>query len=374
MSWTRKLNLPGVDCVASGMRLIPIVVFAVVLSIAQLRAAEPVLRQTFAKDTEGWTVIGNASGSLNVSNGQLAFHYTATVQGMSVAVLPVGQISLKDMKSVRFELRTDSPFAIGVVMSEKKPGGGNYTASVWSNGGEWQPVVLSPRDFVDGEGPAEPSDADGRLDLDQVEGFGLIDISQIFSRMSNPDSPVYAKAHTGEHTFSIRNFELSSDDVVSPTGMVVDDFGRPQSSWLSLGDAKLSQTGGTLRAEYQQQAEQAVAFLHSIPAPRDFRGATHLAFDIGSSLPGQFVLSLQEARHHSQAEGPRYNVDFFVPAGTKMEHREIALSALNLDENGGADKNGKLDLNDLRSLSFLDVSHESGNNVLTIANLRFVHR
>ena len=102
---------------------------------------------------------------------------------------------------------------------------------------------------------------------------------------------------------------------------------------------------------------------------RDYRGATHLVMDIASDVPAQLALSFRERRSR-ESEGARYNVDFFVPASSKPERREIALSAFHRDDNGPPDPDDKLSLDSIQSLTIVDVSGESAQNKLTIRNLR----
>ncbi len=60
------------------------------------------------------------------------------------------------MKSLRFRARTDHDTTIGVVLSERKPGGGNYVAMFWSPANSWQQVELTPRDFALSDSPTDP--------------------------------------------------------------------------------------------------------------------------------------------------------------------------------------------------------------------------
>lgn len=346
------------------------IVAALTLSAAGAFAAESILKNTFASDAEGWVTLGKPGATLKVDGGALHFGYKVeNPPAMSMLVHPLAELSTKGLQSVRFEVKTESPFAVGVILSEKKPGGGNYTAIFWSTGQGWQPVVLSVADFVEGEGPNEPVDADGKLDTDQLEGVGFIDVSQIFSRAGGP---VFSTPHDGDYTISIRNFELSRDTVKPYPAMTVDDFERPQTMWLSPAIADFKTKDGAMTVSYQQQPEQAVIFVRQL-AKRDYRGATHLAFDIESSRPGQFVWALSEGRNHGPEAG-RYNVDFTVLTPNKMDHREIVLSAFNADQNGAQDPDGKLDLDQLRSLSLIDLSQQDGANTITLKNIRFVKK
>ena len=67
-------------------------------------------------------------------------------------------------------MKADHDTSLGVVLSEKKPGGGDYATMFWAPKNVWQRVDLALSDFVTNDGPTDPVDSDGKLDPDQVEG------------------------------------------------------------------------------------------------------------------------------------------------------------------------------------------------------------
>lgn len=278
--------------------------------------------------TDGWKAVGPGSAVATV-DGVLTLHYDANAE-RSLAVLPVAG-GLVDMKALRFEVRTDSPFAVAFVLMEKP--GGNRPAAIWSHGGDWQPVVLKPEDF-------------GLTDLNHVAGVALTDLSQRVGSMAH-NPRIYSQAHQGPHTISVRNFEILRD--AAPAN-------EPQSSWFSPGGASFERKDGATVVRYQGVADQWIAFSHLIPA-HDYSGSTHLAMDIETERDTQFVISI-----HSGTE--RNNIDFFVPAGTSLDHREVLLSAFS----------GKLDLTAIQSVTLLDVGGDAAANRITIRDLRFVTR
>ena len=72
---------------------------------------------------------------------------------------------------------TDLSFA--VILSEKKPGSGNYTAVVSSAGSAWQKVILSSSDFAVSDSASDPVDADHKLDPNQVESVAILDFGAV---------------------------------------------------------------------------------------------------------------------------------------------------------------------------------------------------
>ncbi len=346
------------------MRLLSIVIFSLPLfGTLPVFAADPVLRQDFAKsaDTQGWRAFGEGA-AVEVKDAALELRYTAG-PAMKLALLPLRTLDLSEMKSLRFEVRTDSPFAVGVLLAEKKPDGGNYTAIIWSNGGAWQPVHLTLADFAPTEGKNDPVDKDHRLDTDQLENLGILDFSQIFGAMAKGNSPVYAEPHDGPHVISFRNFEVLRDAPAAEPADAVDTYGHPQSAWFTFGGASLEVKDSTLTVRFRQRPEKGIAFSRVLPL-RDYSGATHLSLDVQSDQALQLVVSLKE-RNVNGVEGARHNTDIFIPASDKPDHRDIALSAFETDGGGG-----RLDLKSIQSITFLDVSGETAMTTLKLRNIR----
>jgi hypothetical protein len=281
--------------------------------------------------------------TLENAEGGFAFHYDAGAGSPHLAVLPGRGAEFGSAKSIRFELKTDSPFAVAMVLAEKKPDGGNYSSVVWSNGDSWQPVVLSLADFSPTEGANDPVDKDGKLDADQIENAAFVDFSQFLQKMG-ANSQIYAEPHQGAHLISVRNFEISGEAASND---------RPQSSWFSPGGATFEQSGGAVTVRYREQPEKWTAFVRTFP-PHDYSGAAHLSMDIQSDKDVQLVISIAERK------GERHNVDFMVPAGTKPEHRDVDLKAFE----------GEINLKAIQSIAILDVSGEAGVNKIVIKDLR----
>ncbi len=357
----------------------------------------PLLDQTFEKRDGGWVALGgNAQARLTpeaarIKTGKaaLALDYTIVPKQFAAAVLPVADGLLAGMKSLRFWLRTDSATPVAVILSEKKPGGGNYAAVVWSPKDTWQQIELAPDDFALNEGPNDPVDTNGKLDLDQIEGVGIIDLGQLFAALNeNPSFPIAVERRSGRHTLYIDDFQAlpeaphrppsSATQAVVPRAVVVDDFHRPYLNWLTLGGAELSlNTSGNplarraLQVSYEQAEGRYVLITHPL-APADLRNTDRLVLEIASARDAQIVLSL-EKRKPGSGQGPRYNATIEVPGNQKPVHEAISFADFKLDENGPADPEGKLDVSKLKTLSLVDVTgaftHEKQKNTIWIADI-----
>lgn len=345
-------------------------------------AAAPIVRQTFENGDEGWAAFGQNGdirmtrelGDVKIGKGALAFDYDVS-HGPAFAVWPVKE-PIGEMKSLRFWLKTDSPSAIAVLLNEKPPGG-HYMRIVWSLGNTWQRIELEPSDFTLNEGPNDPKDADNRLDPDQIQSVGLFDVSQMFSSAAQKaEVPIIIEAKSGKHTMFIDDFEISSEALpLSATpgeGVVIDDFPRPVLQWITLGGVSLAPENHGMRARYQQEEEKYAVITKMLPR-LDLRGWNRLAFDIASDKPAQLVFSLEE-RNPGKGQGPRYSTTVDILGGGKIEHRAVVFSAFGLDPNGPADPDGQLDLDQVKTISILDItaasSHETVANSFWIGNVR----
>src|ERR1051325_9670415 len=97
---------------------------------------------------------------------------------MDILLLPTPDMVLSKAKSFKFWIRTDHATPVGFTLQEKD--GGRYNALFSTPKGVWQQVELSVADFQADTNKDAPKDPDGKLDMDQVEGVGIIDVAQIF--------------------------------------------------------------------------------------------------------------------------------------------------------------------------------------------------
>lgn len=310
------------------------------------------LHHSFAGETSGWTMLGQ-SGSVRATSGALEFSYEVKAKQFALAVLPAPPETAR-LKRLRFRAKTDHDTAVAVLLSERKPGGGNYTATFWSPAGAWQTIELTPADFAASDGPNDPVDADGRLDLDQVEGIGITDVAQLFVvQPENSEFPVAVDRAGGTHKLQIADFEMLAGAAPSARPpLAIDRFDRGYLEWITPGGIKLRLAPadnplqeGALEAAYEQ-AEGRYGVLLRRLAQLDLSQATGLAFDIASRVEATVVISL-ELRN-----GRRFHQQIFPPAGGEVFHVGLKFSDFSGD--------GKLDPSQLKSLALSDVTAAQG--------------
>lgn len=353
---------------------------------AALFASAPIVKLTFESDDAGWLTMGGPAtvavthDAANVKSGKGALEFTYEFGKTPSLVVWPASVALDSMQSIRFWLKTSEPTPVAVWISEKEPGG-RYVSIVWSPANTWQRIELGLADFSPSDGPNDPKDPDGKLDVDSIQGIGLLDLGQLFAAGAiSPDVPIRVDAKAGRHSLYIDDFELASDAPAAPsqTGFTIDKFDRPYLRWFTLGGAELSiekiGAAAGMRARYEQVEDRLVILTRMLPK-LDLRGSERLAFDIASEKDATLALSLEE-RLPGKQQGPRYTTTIEVIGGGKPEHRAVALSAFQHDPNSTDDANGMLDLDQVKSISILDITanatHETAKNSLWISSMETV--
>ncbi|MBZ5606718.1 MAG: hypothetical protein LAP38_00560 [Acidobacteriia bacterium] len=337
-----------------------------------------ILSHNFENDTAAWSAMGPGAAvrvvreaGLNGSTGALSLTYQPGAGKIAGAVLPVsGQLAR--MQRIRFSVRSDHDTAVALLLSEKKPGGGDYTAWFWAPAGVWQPVELTPSDFTSNSGPNDAVDPDGKLDVDQVQGIALFDLASVFSSMpARPDFPVAVSRPAGSHTLLLSGFQVLASGAgergAATRALAIDTFDRGFLEWITLGgmtlqlSAKANPLGmPALEAAYEQ-TEGRFALLVRRLSNLDLSKAGRLAFDIASERDAVLVVSLElsEAR---KSDGPRYNLTIFPPADRKPFHVNLRLADFEHDPNSPVAGPAHVDASRLKSLTITDVTAASGGD------------
>lgn len=338
-------------------------------------ASDLVFRQTFQEDTGAWTVLGGR-GSLGKTVGAagMAFTYEIAPKIFSGLVSPV-PAGFDKMQRIRLRVKTDHSTAMGVLLSEKKPGGGNYTAWFWSPANTWQWVEFTPADFTITDGPNDPKDPDGKLDLGEVEGIGLFDLGQFFGQApSNPDFPLVVRQEPGPRTVTLEGFEVLSSPAaashLAANALRMDTLDRSFIDWVTLGGMDLTLNTGAnplhgpaLEAKYEETEGQFQLLLRRVSGT-EMAGAKRLVFDVASEQEATLMLSLEMSAPNG-GQGPRFTLPVYPPGGREVFHVNLDLANFQGD--------GKFDPAKWRTLAIVDISAAGGGatgpNTLWIGNL-----
>ncbi|HUA59014.1 MAG TPA: hypothetical protein VML19_09695 [Verrucomicrobiae bacterium] len=345
------------------------------------------LLQTFAHDPSGWVAQGDGAELHTISDAErvrpgrsaLELTYNIVPQHFSGMLLGAPETVARTQR-LRFWARSDHDTAFAVLLTERKPGGGNYAAWFWAPANVWQPIELTPADFTPSDGPNDPVDADGKLDIDQVNGIAIFDLAQFFAQMKpNPDVPMQLAAASGHHSLLIENFELSASaptPPIAPAGAVPIDLpGRDFLQWVTPGvmNLKPSPQGSplgphALQASYRQTNGELEVLVRRVANP-NLAHAKRLVFDVASENEATLMIAI-EMTNPKGGQGPRYTMPIYPPGGKEVFHVDLKLDSFDGPP-------GHFDPARWRTIAILDVTASGGGaegrNTLWIGNLQAVN-
>lgn len=363
-------------------RAVSLLCLAAAAALAQA-PADIVLRQQFQTDTEGWTSL-NPEAELRVETptlageqaaGRLVFSYDLGGGKRSGAIMRAPE-GFERARRIRFRAQSDHATGMALLLTEKKPGGGNYAAWFWLPAGQPQTVELTPADFTATDGPGDPVDSDGKLDLDSVEGIGLFDLTQFFGEVPTaPGAPIVLTAPDGHNTVTLQDFEILATPAPSahnPANLASFND-RDFLDWVTLGGMDLTFSpsanpigGRALEAAYRQLNGQMEVMLRRVSG-EGLAKATRLQFDIASERESTLVVSV-EMKKTGGGQGPRFTLPIYAPGDKELFHVDLKLADFQGD--------GRFDPAQWRSLAIIDITNTGGGdpaeNHIWIANVRAV--
>ncbi len=255
-------------------------------------------------------------------------------------------------RAARFWLRTDRASLLYFAAYEADDSG--YGALFTITPGAWQLVELS---FDRLRLAEDKRDENGRLDVDQIGGLGLADLSVL---------GLGGFETTGSSTIWLDELSLTTDLVASAYSQegglpyTLDNFESGQRQWLAIeGELLHLPEAGTLSWSYAGGPPTKTGFtalagaLGQLPAA----GATHLLLTISSARRATLAVMLQEEKRPADGQDEsRYYAVFEVAGGPAATTHAIALKDLVLDtSNGGGDDNLRFDLEQVAMLMLADV-------------------
>jgi hypothetical protein len=316
-----------------------------------------------ADDT--WISFGQ-NAAVHKTGNTVSLDYKIVRGQVGLAILQTPEGKLARMTHLQLRVKSDVTTIVGVMLSEKKPGGGDYVALCWSPQDRWQQLDLTPADFSVNDGPNDPKDADGRLDLDQVQAVAVFDAGQFFSQApADEKSPVAIKPLSGDHKLLLEDLRIVSENAKAQgEGTVIDDFHRGFVTWFSpVGKP-------ALEFHYQQEPYRFTILMHALGQAK-LNGTKELIFDVASDHDAHMIVSLEGQKTAGRA--PRYNHDFTLDAG-QSGHMVIPFSEFTLAEDSPPDPDGHLEVAKLRSIGFIDIigtlEGAKARNTFWLADLR----
>ncbi len=139
---------------------------------------------------------------------------------------------------------------------------------------------------------------------------------------------------------------------------MIDKYATPQLQWLTLGGAELKPDGAGMRATYEQKDETVSGIVAADCTWQTCVGKESLAFEVASDKPAQLLLTFEELATGKQ-QGPGTTRRWKFRAAGSRRDREVLLSAFEHGPDSPEDANGKLDPDQLKTFSILDITGTS---------------
>lgn len=292
---------------------------------------------------------------LKASPGSLAYSYKVANGEVSIAGLQVGEGKLAKLNSIRFWMLADHETTVAVTLQEKD--GGRYSAACHAAKNAWQEVQLSLSDFVLSTEADAPKDPDGKLDPDQVESVAIIDMEQFLAQNQAISDVLGLKSGTRNiylSDFKFSEEKLPDSSVAGSDSYLVDDYSRPQQSWIGLGMnsmaiAKDSPFAGRwLKADYHEAPGHANAVIRVV-RPGALSGKKSIAFSAGSAKDTQLIVQIE------LVNGAKFNTPITVSGMAHSQDFNLPFDEMKVADDS-PDKSAKLDLSIVKQIILVDIS------------------
>ncbi len=348
------------------------------------QAAEPLYQETFEANDGGWTPMGDTAkvkweqqaDNVKEGKGALRFDYSIAAGQINLLGIPAPERPFATLQAITFWVKASHDAPMAFVLQEQN--GGRFTSQFFAPKNKWQRVELKPADFVLQEGNDDPKDANGKLDLDKIEGAALVDFGQVLAQFAaGPNNPLaqLLNVKTGPRTLYIDDVTFSATPLAgepAPDATLIDGFTRPQAAWFSIGDIGLQNIkdenpeNNALQADYWQEPNHLVAIVK--PVSRGvFVNKSGLSLNAASKQRAILIVQLEE---HS---GGKYNTMLEVPG--KAAPTPVTLLFKDFKPaDDSKDNNNRLDLDQVKQLLIIDLTGLIGQaNTLNTLWLNHIH-
>lgn len=330
----------------------------------------------FGPDDDAKLSIAHEAASVKSGKGALQYEYSIASDMIPILALPRA-LDLTGMKSLRFWVKCSNATAIVVGLNEA--GGASYQAAAHCTAGAWQEIAINLDELVVDD-PAK--DANGKLDLDQVASISLIDLSGFLVS--------FLPELKGPRKLWLDDVSFSSKAVPQSTGpaevtkvvpiYLVDNFETPVIRWIPVGldfaeglkfsifdgtvaiDRDAPQGGGkqSLKFSYPRKGKKVHGIMRNLEKI-DLAKATALELSLKGSHEGTCLVTIEEKG------GARYNRKIDLVRGV-WKSFSWKLSDFTLAEDSH-DDNGKLDSDQIKQISVVDLTMLVGGGEAEVAHL-----
>lgn len=315
-----------------------------------------------------------------VKTGTGSLLYTYKVEPKVVRALTLTTRVPAGTRSLRFWVRSEVPTTYLVQLREE--GGGEYQTTCSVPGSEWVQVRVNLDELI----PGDVKDANGKLDVDQLQSLMLLDIQNMLVNVPGgieahiPGFKAQRSLWMDDLVFSKEAVPVSSGVVKSPTGSayLVDNFESGTVFWTAakatFGDSvgfqifpsdvslrilpeaagpgmartPLEPGGKGLRWSYKRVPKTAFMVTHSLEK-RDLSKADRLRLSFNASRKSLLLIQLKEQG------GAEYNFTVMPDDSVGWHTLELPFNTFSLSDSS-KDDNNHLDPDKLKELSVADAS------------------
>lgn len=327
-------------------------------------------------DGDAKIAIVKTDGAAKVGKGALSYTYDVVPKTVRVLALQK-PVDLSGMKSMKLWVKCTHSTAVIIGLNET--GGATYQAAAHCPAGAWQEISVN-LDELTLEDPAK--DTNGKLDLDQIASVTVLDVSSFLVNFL-PDIK-------GTRTLWLDDIGFSSKAVTPSTGAaqvtkivpihLVDNFETPVIRWIPLS-LELAETprfnifdgavrvdkdvppgcgAQSLKFSYPRKGKKFHGIMRNLDKI-DLAKAATLDLWMKSSHDGTYYVTIEEK------DGSRYNrkVDLLL-GDWKFFSWKLGDFTLADDSQ---DENGKLDPDQIKQVTIVDVTTMAGGGEAAEAHL-----
>jgi hypothetical protein len=332
--------------------------------------AGALLHDDFETSTGDWVTMGPdtvltvaPAGDLGHA-GHRALQYGYTVPRKTGDIAPafgvllrkIPEAALTGMRSIDVWMRSDDAMPLAFTLQEKDAG--RYVTFVNLPAGAWRHVQLQPQDFWLADGPNDPRDPDGKLDLDQVEVIGMVSIWSFLATTAPANDPIVS-AHCGPHKLWLSEFVAGKEPLSAPPapsgGAWIDDLSRDPLLWLPWGQMDVSLEADSplksraIRLQYLQAAKKLVGISHNMRGLH-IKAGQSISFKTASDQLAHLVVAIEKKN------GARYNSIVTVAQGSAPEANTVSVDSFTLADDSPPDPEAGVTNGELKTFTIADLT------------------
>lgn len=325
---------------------------------------ETFLSQTFEEELGSWVSIAPTAkvslthdkAHIKEGKGALQFDYGVRKGEMNALYFPLEKAPLAKATALKFWLKSDTISIFAVVLEEK--GGGHYMAAFTVPKEQWQKVELAPEDFALNNNENDPKDPNGKLDMEQIERIGVIDVAQIFVQGDENLLQLF-NIKEGARVFHLDSL-MATDEALPKSSvrmgdvLTLDTYVRPQMSWVSVGGLTLNRIEGKplegmgVEAKYHQTQGKIGALLKTFPVGT-LKDAKQVALTVASQNAIKLVVQVEEK------SGGKYSTTIEIKGGSERTDFVLNLADFKVAQDS-KDSNDHLDADQIYQIVLIDLT------------------